>query len=145
MKVFELGSAALLFAVVPFLPTRGLTACSADSMLISTDCLSVEALEVESDTIGVPVGGVHMSVPDDPDCPPLNAASITYYRDNDGIPGFLSPPDDFVGHKAAHLDGTTGDLTIGSFSNESSQNGRADSWQVDVSTNSGQSRFSGDF
>lgn len=145
MKWGMTGPAALLIGVLPCLPSGPLTACEVNSVLVDSDCISAEALNVSSSGAGVSVGGIRVSSGGG-DCPALQGAGITYYRDKDGRPGFADPPDQFVGHIQGELATSTGTIEIGTFSSHDPNNGPADSWQLVVTDAAGgTSTFSGEF
>jgi len=120
---------------------------SCDATIVETDCLEVIATKVEKDGWLVSISAVSIRVKEG--CNKVLKADYKSYREKNGKPGYQldpSPSDELVDSKKAALNEATSTLDISNVSNHHSENGVADSWQLDIEHEDGDpSTFSGNF
>lgn len=120
---------------------------SCDATIVETDCLEVVAAKVKKDGWMVTISSVSIRVKDD--CQKVKAASYKSYREKNGVPGYQldpSPSDEMVDQKEADLNEETSTLDISNISNHHTNNGVADSWELEITYGDGDtSTFSGNF
>lgn len=122
-----------------------LAACNVT--IIESDCLKVIASKVEKDGLMVAISGISITTGED--CKKLKKARYVCYREKNGEAGYQpdgTPPDQYVDHKDGNLNEASTELMITDVSNNHSNNGVADSWQLEIEhEDGGQSTFSGNF
>ncbi len=122
-----------------------LPAC--DATIVETDCLEVIATKVEKDGWLVSISAVSIRVKEG--CNKVKRARYISYRERNGEEGYQldpKPSDEMVDQKKAQLNQETSKLEISNVSNHHTNNGVADSWQLEIEHENGDpSIFSGNF